>query len=206
MVLIKNMFLFAAVVVAGCSSSVDGTVQDVERFDGLREEQSAGVVGDPVTVNVMTFNVFRGGEQITTFNKTVEAVLAAGADVVAVQDAFGNSQRLATSLGWGYVSSPDSNSGGWVGHYDIVSRYPIVEYEGYVMVHVDLDHEFVIANAKLNARPYGPDFTTILPVQDIVAMEMTSRFPEIDQTIDSLSRFDVPTVITGDYNSPSHLD
>jgi hypothetical protein len=51
--------------------------------------------------SVMTYNIENGGAQVD-FSKTVEAIRESGADVVGIQEAWGNTARLAEAVGWKY--------------------------------------------------------------------------------------------------------
>ena len=54
---------------------------------------------EPITLRVMSFNIWVGGE-LVNFGKVVEAIQAAEADIVGLQEATGNTRRLADRLGW----------------------------------------------------------------------------------------------------------
>lgn len=54
-------------------------------------------------VTVMTFNVRLGGE-VVDFGKVREVIRSSGADIVGLQEAEGNTRRIARSVGWPYWS------------------------------------------------------------------------------------------------------
>ena len=56
----------------------------------------------PVTIKVMTFNIWLGGDQVS-FQKVIEAIKAADADIVCLQEAGGQTARIAAALGWNYA-------------------------------------------------------------------------------------------------------
>jgi hypothetical protein len=62
----------------------------------------------------MTFNVWYGGVQLG-FDRIPNAIEAAGADVVGVQEPEGNLRRIAEAAGMPYVDET----------LHLISRYPI---------------------------------------------------------------------------------
>jgi hypothetical protein len=103
----------------------------------------------PVELRVMTFNVLYGRDEVD-FGKPVEAIEAAGADVVDLQEPYANEQRIAKALGWDYVDS----------RLHVVSRFPILapqESNGlYGLIEVRPGEVVAMANTHLPADPYGP--------------------------------------------------
>jgi hypothetical protein len=67
-------------------------------------------------ISVMSYNIENGGAQVD-FNKTVEAIKKSGADVVGIQEAWGNIPRLAKAVGWKYYDQ----------RQHIISRFPLFE-------------------------------------------------------------------------------
>ena len=55
---------------------------------------------DPVTLRLMVFNIEEGGAGVD-LGKVVEAIRRADPDIVALQEAMGNTARVADALGWG---------------------------------------------------------------------------------------------------------
>jgi len=70
----------------------------------------------PVEVRVMTFNIWLGGD-VVDFAKVIDAITAARADIVGLQEAEGNTQRIAEALHRPY----------WSGCLDVVSRFPLMD-------------------------------------------------------------------------------
>src|SRR5918993_1389847 len=62
----------------------------------------AATADEPVTLRVMTFNVWYGGEQVS-LDRVGEAIRAANADIVGVQEADRNLERIAEVAGMRYV-------------------------------------------------------------------------------------------------------
>src|SRR5437899_9896313 len=84
---------------------------------------AAGVVTDfgsaradepGIDLRVMTFNMWYGGAQVNA-GQVIEAIRAARADIVGLQEPDGTSRAVATALGWPYVDE----------RRHILSRYPL---------------------------------------------------------------------------------
>ena len=77
----------------------------------------AGATADEaVTLRVMTFNAWYGGEQVS-LEKIGEAIRAANADIVGVQEADRNLERIAEAAGMPYVDP----------RRRLLSRWPIFD-------------------------------------------------------------------------------
>jgi len=103
----------------------------------------------PVEVRVMTFNIWLGGD-VVDFAKVIDAITAARADIVGLQEAEGNTQRIAEALHWPY----------WSDRLHVVSRFPLIDppeaHGGYVLAQVRPGQVFALANEHLTSDPYGP--------------------------------------------------
>jgi endonuclease/exonuclease/phosphatase family metal-dependent hydrolase len=156
---------------------------------------------EPVTV--MTFNVWYGGVQVDS-SSIGRAIRAADADIVGVQEPEGQLRRIARSAGLPYYDET----------LHVISRYPLYAAEvggvriGYAAT--DLNHVVAIANVHLTSSPYGPEL-----LRDgrsdaaVLRNERQTRLPEIRpylRPLSALARRGVPVFLTGDFNSPSHLD
>lgn len=140
------------------------------------------------SLRVMTFNIFWGGTRVS-FDTIVRAAEAADVDVIVIQEAVGNSQRLATALDWAYVSPKD-----------IISRLPMTEENGYVLV-----DGVAIVNVKLPAGNYGPYVTKTLTEPAIVEIERNMRVPPLETLLAPVKNLN-KVIVAGDFNAPSHLD
>jgi endonuclease/exonuclease/phosphatase family metal-dependent hydrolase len=153
-------------------------------------------------LRVMTFNIENGGSQID-FNQVVKAIKLSKADVVGIQEAWGNTQRLATALKWKYYD-PQQH---------VISRFPLYKtdpQQKFVLVAVRPKQFIAIANLHLPDEPYGPDLISQGFKQSIVRVnEKKIRLIEAQPVIDQLAllaKQGIPVFLTGDFNSPSHLD
>lgn len=158
---------------------------------------------DVVQLRVMTFNIWRGGE-LVDFGKVVEAIQAADADVVGVQEAEGNLRHLADALGWPHISE----------RTHIISKYPIIDPPGgkghYVLIQTYPGQVFAMANLHLPSDPYGPylirDGETMEAVMQNERETRLAALEPLLAAIDPLLEDGIPLVVTGDFNTPSHRD
>ena len=156
-----------------------------------------------MTVKLMDFNIEYGGVQID-FAKIVEAVKAADPDVVAIEEAEGNTQRLADELGWPYANVRSQ----------VISKFPIIDPPGangrYVYVETSPGRVIAVSNVHLPSDPYGPyDVRDGKTAAEVIALETATRLPAVQQRLDvlpALVAVGIPTFLTGDFNAPSHLD
>src|SRR3954452_1819989 len=88
----------------------------------------------PVDVRVMTFNIWLGGD-VVDFGKVIDAITAAGADIVGLQEAEGNTRRIAEALHWPY----------WSDRLHVVSRFPLIDPP-------EAKGEYVLAQVLANER------------------------------------------------------
>lgn len=162
---------------------------------------AASATTTPLTV--MTFNIENGGTQIN-FNHVAEIIRYAHADVVGIQEAWGHLERLATLLHWPYINR----------RQHIISRLPLyAPAEGdqqYVYIEVAPHKIVAMSNTHLPDDPYGPDLVMTNATQhEVIANEKRTRLRFIASTIatlKTLAQQNVPVILTGDFNSPSHLD
>ncbi|KAJ6440454.1 exonuclease III [Purpureocillium lavendulum] len=164
-------------------------------------------------LGVMSYNLWFGGTKVNDYHdKQVRFLSQADADIVGLQETWGgHAQRLGEALGWDWWQGDD------VG---IISRYPIVEkYEpvgrgGSVRVRLDSGVEVIVWNVHLGYDPYGPyDFCfDNRTKEEVLDREGASgRTGQIGEIVDAMKAQleqarEVPVVLTGDFNAPSHLD
>jgi len=182
---------------------------------GVASAQTAATV----ELRVMSFNIWYGGEQVN-FATVAEAIRKADADIVGVQEPDGNLARLAAAAGYAHVD-PRRN---------IISRYPIFDSGAGVRTEAGpapygiaaLDaanvHAWVmvrpgevvaVANTHLSSDPYGPEAVRDgASRDDVLALEARVRMPEARPllALGALAQAGTPVFLTGDFNTPSHLD
>ena len=175
---------------------------------------------EAVRLKVMTFNIWYGGDQVN-FAKVIEAIRAADADIVGLQEPDGKTLEIAAAAGYPYADT----------RRHILSRFPLFDsgsgettFEGapwYSVAGVDPDrvHAWAmvapgkvvaVANTHLTSDPYGPELLRDgSSPEEVLANEADTRTPEAQALVDGLKPVidtGVPVILTGDFNTPSHLD
>jgi endonuclease/exonuclease/phosphatase family metal-dependent hydrolase len=171
-----------------------------------------------VRLRVMTLNIFYGGDELdlrtndwcakrsgcqAAFAKVLETIRASGADVIGLEEAEHSTRRIARALGW-FASE----------RLQVVSRYRLIDPPAgdgvFIYVELGPGQVVAIANAHLPSTPYGPyrvrDGAT--PVR-LDALERRVRLPAAQvhlEVLPALASDGIPVFLTGDFNSPSHLD
>jgi Endonuclease/Exonuclease/phosphatase family len=138
------------------------------------------------------------------FHQIGTAVRRADADIVGVQEPEGNLRRIARSAGLPYVDES----------LHLISRYPLYAAQrggirfAYAAIHPR--KVAAIANVHLPSSPYGPELQRDgRSERQVLQNERQTRLPEIKPYLRPLARLSdhgVPVFLTGDFNSPSHLD
>ncbi len=151
----------------------------------------------------MVFNIEYGGTLID-FDRVVEAIRRSGADVVAIEEAYGNTDRLARALGWANVDR----------RTQIISRFPVVEIRGArgtALTLIELSPGCVVAVGNVHL-PSDPSVDTLLQQgkhDEIIAIERASRLPPLQSALmdlATLAESGMPVFLAGDFNARSHLD
>ena len=140
------LLVLSACLAAGC-------------FGGGDDEQPAKP--PEITLRVATFNLFYGGDEMVlatrdwctdpagcqeTFAAVVDAIKQSKADVVGLQEATGNTRKVAEALGWNYNERTQ-----------VISRFPIVDPGGadglYVFVQPTPSTVVAVSNVHLAFHP-----------------------------------------------------
>ncbi len=171
---------------------------------------------EEVRFTLMSYNVWKSWTQVDGgFRKGLDSIKASGADVVGLQEASPDlAGKIADGLGWFRAEKAD-------GSPQIVSRFPILEsmatdrlIGARVRVSENPRREAVIFNCHLDYRFYGP-YAAMKPgaTADGVLLEegRSERAAQMKAMLGFMkSRLDaadtLPVFLTGDFNSPSHLD
>lgn len=169
-------------------------------------------------LRVMNLNIFYGGDELNlqsgnfcvradgcpeTLALVIEAIRRAQPDVVGIEEGEHNACAIALALGWNCSA-----------RMQIVSRLPLIDPPGgegvYLFVQVAPGKVAAMMNVHLPSDPYGPylvrDGGTAAELTDL---ETSVRLPAIQAQIAALPallRAGIPVFLTGDFNSPSHLD
>lgn len=174
---------------------------------------------DPIRLKVLSFNIWYGGEQVS-FAKTIEAIRAADADIVGLQEPDGNTAKIAEAAGYPYVDL----------RRHIISRVPLFDSglgertetgpAPYPMASLDTTapHAWAmvapgkvvaVMNLHLTSEPYGPNTLRDEGVDAAMAVENDTRVPEIEAVTAALGPVvasGAPVIVTGDFNAPSWRD
>jgi endonuclease/exonuclease/phosphatase family metal-dependent hydrolase len=172
----------------------------------------------PVRLKVMSLNVFYGGDEWNldtgqwcvdaagcpeTIGHVVDEIRAADPDIVGIQEGTANECILADRLGW--YCEP---------RLQLISRFPLLDPPGangvYALAEVSPGAFVALSNVHLPSDPYGPYLVRDgEPRAAILDLERTTRLPAIRpqlEVLPDLADEGFPVFLTGDFNSPSHLD
>ena len=166
----------------------------------------------PIRLKVMSFNI-QYGASLSTLDAVVKAIRRADADVVGIQEAFGRTAKIGRMLDW--YAAPSMH---------LVSRFPIVRPDGTTVpgspggrvpegasAYLLLGGGAVaaIGQTHLPSWPYGVQAM----MQGAGPAEVTAKersrvewlAPHLEAAQGPIGD-GLPTFLTGDLNSPSHLD
>lgn len=158
---------------------------------------------ETVELRVMIFNIWLGGDQVN-LGRTFDAIRAADADIVLLQEAEGQTRKFAEALGWPYAME----------RRHIISKYPLfdppVADADYAFAEIRPGRFVAVADIHLTSDPYGPyAVRESKTAAEVLTIETETRLPEIQLYIAQLPPLaagGVPVIIGGDFNAPSHLD
>ena len=186
---------FAGLLFARCGVSNDSRPADVA------PEPTACAARN---LDVLVFNIEYGGT-LVDFDKVVEAIQRTGAEVVAIEEAYGNIDRLARELGWP--------------HYDIrthvLSSFPLAAIQGdqgssLTLVEVSPGCVVSVGNVHLPSDPSGERLRREGGSKDeVIALERKHRMPPLEPVLRDLGALvatGVPSFLAGDFNAGSHRD
>ena len=134
--------------------------------------------------------------------RLAKIIEASGADVVGVQEPERNTRKLADLLGW--YASPQAH---------VISRFPILDPPGadglFAYVMPAPGRVVAVANVHLPSTPYGPyQVRKGWPRAKVLELERMPPPPALHRVLRELPDLAgrMPVFLTGDFNSPSHLD
>jgi endonuclease/exonuclease/phosphatase family metal-dependent hydrolase len=212
-----SLLLTAALVLSACTAS-----KTTDRSAPVtRSEPVTATSTSPTArlrsahLRVMTFNIEYGGTGVD-FSSVPKAIKAAHANVVAVNEGYGNIPRLARALHWHYFD---------VGT-QIVSRLPLLTppandhfrflpgahtTDGRAMfVEVSPGRVAAVINVHLPSSPYSPfKVQQGASADEIRVLEKHERVSALRRPLRTARRLignHIPTFLLGDFNSPSDLD
>ena len=164
---------------------------------------------------LLNWNIWHGGRKDGNekgLKKTIQIIRESEADLVSMQETYGSGPVIADSLGMVYYYR-SSNLG-------VFSKYPIIAthdlykpfHFGGVTLQMPGRKQLRVFSLWLN---YLPDIDKSLAapwsVDSILSAESQTRQKEITAIITDLDLLlketdEVPIIVAGDFNSPSHLD
>jgi hypothetical protein len=186
----------------------------------LPTSSGAAAATDSITLRVMSFNIFYGGDELNletgqfckdaagcpeTLDQVAVAIRASGADVVGLEEATMNTCPLALKPGWN--CKPRTQ----------VSPYPIIDPPGanglYVFVEPSPGRVVAVSDVHLPADPYGPyEIRDGATLAEVLQLENELRVPDIQdelRALPPLAARGIPssspatsTRLTGDFNTP----
>ncbi|MDX1991198.1 MAG: endonuclease/exonuclease/phosphatase family protein [bacterium] len=171
-------------------------------FTVAAQQNPSSQAAQVVDLRIMTFNIWVGGA-LVDFNRVVEAIESAEADIVGLQEPTGNTRLLAERLGWHYSERTH-----------VVSRFPLIELPdadgAYVLAQIRPGEVVAVMNVHLPSDPYGPYAVRDgASLEEVLELERTTRLPAIEPFlahVPSLLEAGIPVLLTGDFNAPSHRD
>ncbi|WP_105975500.1 HAD-IA family hydrolase [Streptomyces geranii] len=169
----------------------------------------------PRELRVLSWNLWYGGTKVDDHReKQLKVIAETGADVVGLQETYGNSAReLAEALGWHHHQAGPNL--GVISRYPITARLgdPEVGFYGGTGVRIRLDTglEVDVWSAHLDSARYGPYEAHFDGVAggELIAGEgvRLAQMREIlGRIADSVVDDGTPVFLVGDFNVPSHLD
>jgi len=175
---------------------------------------------DTVDLRVMSFNIWYGGVQVSQ-PEVIAILKASDADIIGLQEPDGQTAAIAAAAGYPYVDL----------RRHIISRVPLFDpklgertdtgQSVYPLAGLDADAPHVwamvapgkvvaLGNLHLTSDPYGPDLLRDgASMTEVLQGEADSRLAEIEPyaaALEPLIKTGAPVIITGDFNTPSHLD
>lgn len=172
-------------------------------------------------IKILTFNIWYGGTQVNYLRDVADVVIASQADVVGLQEADANLHALSELTGLHYVDErrfiisrfPIFDSGSGIRTEDGPGAYAIHGLDSgalHCWIVVAPGEVIAYANTHLWWDPYGPDLVFAGETyDDVMAGEEAARgddYRALAQGLSPVVASGVPLFLTGDFNSPSHLD
>lgn len=167
------------------------------------------------TLTVMAWNIWHGGRESGVTQgvaRVVDVIKSSGADVICMMETYGSGPIIADSLGF-YFYLRSSN-------LSVMSRFPLGETQDLFRPFNFGGAEMLLSESeKVQVHPlwihYLPNMNNLkdltIPVDSLIHWEMQTRGSEIRQILREMEPLlkqadEVPVIMAGDYNSPSHLD
>lgn len=156
-------------------------------------------------LKVMEFNIEYGGERID-FNQVIVAIRTANPDIIFLEEADFNTQKVSDALGGTHPYYDDG--------MQIVSKYPLYEphnsRKAYTFAEIAPGKVVVLSNTHLDSIKYGPfKMKKQWGPKRLEKAETTVRLSNLNRhfkVLPNLAAEGFPVILGGDFNTPSHLD
>lgn len=157
----------------------------------------------PIQLKVMTWNIEYGGNY-ADFSEIVKTIELANPDVLSLSEGYSSVKKLADALDMPYYDHG----------MQVISKYPLYEPQNskhtYLLIEVAPQKVVALSNVHLDSDPYGPYMIIDgSPLKDVLKMENKTHIQQLKPHWNSwkkLQSANIPFFITGDLNTPSHLD
>lgn len=174
-----------------------------------------------LSVRVMTFNIWRGGEAgYQPLSQTVKVIRESKADMVGIQESYAgqvdNAAKVAESLGWHHF-----RQGGRGESTSIISRFPITDHTPRkygVTIEISKEISVNLFNVHFKPAPYQPYQLKRIPygnapfirtAKEAKEWARKARGSQVDNLLSELKPAIAqggPVFLTGDLNEPSFQD
>ncbi len=141
----------------------------------------------------------------TSTNSVLNVVRSSEADIVGLQESFGASRSVASSLGFYHYAMSNSAA--------IISRYPITDTNSSgVEITLPDGVKVYVFNVHLTSYPYEPYEIRDRNIRsETAAINSANRtrgaeVTRLITTIENEAPTNAPVFLLGDFNEPSHLD
>lgn len=211
---VEGHTLFASV----SSFTLDGKEMVPDASENIvRTQITRNSRNDPNVIKVLQWNIWHGGNHLGNRgqHRILETVRATGADIIMMQEAYGIQHMLADSLGY-YLKTYSSKD-----NLALYSRFPFEAIKwrapfnsNPAYITLPNGRQVLFADCWLRYA-YRPEYTSgyanlgwnpdqwvsedsVLALADIKDILTLDVYPNL--------KADMPVILTGDFNSCSHLD
>lgn len=176
----------------------------------FKDELTASVTD----IKIMAFNIYHGGHELgqeVGVKRVIEIIKNSGADVIGMIETYGSGAIIADALGY-YFYLCSSN-------LSIMSKYPIKEiynlFDSFncsgASLQVSRTQTINYINLWLDYRPITNDqLLNNESIENIIAGEWELRAKQLQTILENMKPLlkldETPLVVSGDFNSDSHLD
>lgn len=165
-------------------------------------------------LNLMQWNIWHGGRRrgkIIGPKQVIDLIKETDTDIVMMQETYGSGPLIADALGYYFYLASANIS--------IMSKYPIKKtwvayhelWTGIANIQLSEDQQINLASIWLHYLPGRDTNNADVTPKKLIEGEKVNRHKEIKIILEKLKpqiaqADDVPLIIGGDFNSPSHLD